>query len=59
MYIVVMKNDNFVASHPRTVVKYIIKCKTTTKIYNVHKLDTLIYVHKVFFVLCVLFYSYL
>ena len=34
MHIVVMNNDKFVATHPRTVVQYTMKCETTTKIYN-------------------------
>ena len=38
-----MNNDNFVAIHPRTVVEYIMKCETTTKIYSVRKLNALIY----------------
>ena len=49
MHIVVMNNDNFVATYPRTVVQYTMKCKTTTKIYSVRKLKTLIYVHYGFF----------
>ena len=69
MHIVVMNNDKFVATHPRTIVQYTMKCKITTKIYIVCKLNTLIYVHHVifllwtlcsiFFLLGVLFYLYL
>ena len=44
-----MNNDNFVTTHPRTVVEYTVKCKTTTKIYSVRKLSTSIYVHHVIF----------
>ena len=44
-----MNNDNFVATHPGTVVQYTIKCKTTIKIYSVRNLNTLIYVHYVIF----------
>ena len=55
-----MKNGNFVATHQRTVVQYTIKCKTTTKIYSVRNLNTLIYVHYIiFFLFCVLIESYL
>ena len=32
MHIVVMNNDNFVATHLRTIVKYTMKCEPTTKI---------------------------
>ena len=49
MHIVVMNNDNFVTTHLRTVIQYITKCDTTTKIYSVHKLNTLIYVHYIIF----------
>ena len=49
MHFVVMNNDNFVATHLRTVVQYIMKCETTTKIYSVGKLNTLISVHFVIF----------
>ena len=45
MHIVVMNNDNCVATHPRTVVLYTMKCDTTTKIYNVRKLNTSNFVH--------------
>ena len=31
MHIVVMNNDNFVATHPKTVIQYTMKCETTTK----------------------------
>ena len=31
MHIVVMNNDNFVATHPRTVVQYTMKCKQPQK----------------------------
>ena len=31
MHIVVMNKDNFVATHPKTVVQYTVKCETTTK----------------------------
>ena len=47
MHIVVVNNDNFVATHPRTIVQYTIKCETITKIYSVRSLNTLIYVHNV------------
>ena len=47
MHIVVMNNDNFVATHPGTAMRYTTKCETTTKI--VRKLNTLIYVHYVIF----------
>ena len=36
MHIVLMNNNNFVATHLRTVVQYTTKCETTTKIYSVH-----------------------
>ena len=49
MPIVVMNNDNFIATHPRTVVQYTMKCEITTKSYSVHKLNTLIFVHYVIF----------
>ena len=49
MNIVVMSNDNFVTTYPRTVVQYIMKCETTTKVYSVLKLNTSIYVHYVIF----------
>ena len=49
MYIVVMNNDKFVAIYPRTVAQYTIKCETTTKIYSVRELNTLICVHYVIF----------
>ena len=45
---IVMNNDSFVTTHPRTIVQYAMKCETITKIYSVayvHKLNTLIYVH--------------
>ena len=50
MHIVVMNNDNFVATHTRTVTQYTMKCKTTTKIYSVCKLTIkpLIECHPVF-----------
>ena len=60
MHFVVMNNDNFVATHLRTVVQYIMKCETTTKIYSVGKLNTLISVHFViffdfvFYLICIL-----
>ena len=55
-----MNNGNFIATDPRTVVQYTIKCETTTKIYIVRKLNTLTYAHYViFFGLCVLIDSYL
>ena len=41
MHIVVMNNDNFVATHPRTVVQYTMMCKPTTKFYCARKLSTL------------------
>ena len=67
MHIVVMNSDNFIATHPRTVVQYTMKCDTTTKIYNVRKHNTLIHVHYiiflfwtlnfiVFFTLCFIFF---
>ena len=40
-----MNNDNVVATHPRTVVQYMMKCEKTTKIYSVRKLNTLIYIY--------------
>ena len=45
--------------HPpaRTVVQYTIKCETTTKIYSLHKLDTLCLLHN-FFVLDLVFYFF-
>ena len=46
---VVMNNDDFVATYPRTVVQYTMKCEATTKIYSVRKLNSLIYVHYVIF----------
>ena len=49
MHIVVMNNDNFVATHPRTVVQYAMKCKQPQKIYSVRKLNILIYVHYLIF----------
>ena len=49
MRIVVMNNKNFVATHPRSVVQYTMKCETTTEIYSVRKLNTLIYVYYVIF----------
>ena len=49
MSTVVMNNYNFIATHLRTVVQYIMKCETTTKIYSLLKLNTLIYVHCVLF----------
>ena len=49
MNIVVMNNDNFVETYPRTVVQCTMKCETTTKIYSVRKLHTLVYVHDVIF----------
>ena len=39
MYIVIMNNDNFVATYPRTIVQYAMKCETTTKIFSVRKLN--------------------
>ena len=39
---VAMNDDHFVATHPRTIVQYTMKCETTTKIYSVRKLNTLI-----------------
>ena len=44
-----MNNDNFVATHPGTIVQYILNCETTTKIYSVCKLNTLNYVDCVIF----------
>ena len=41
MHIVVMNNDNFVATYPRTVVQYTMKCNTTKEIYSVCKRNTL------------------
>ena len=60
MLIVVINNDNFVATHSRTVVQYAMKCETTTKIYSVRKLNTLLYVHHVIFCfgLCILLIFY-
>ena len=49
MHIVVMNNDNFVASHSKTVVQYTRKCETTTKSCSVDKLNTLICVHYAIF----------
>ena len=52
MQIVFMNNDNFVAglaNHPKTIVQYTMKCKTTKKIYSVRKPKTIIYVHYVIF----------
>ena len=62
MHIVVINNDNFVATHPRTVVQYTLKCTTTIKIYGVRKLITLIYIRRLrnflFLTLCfILFVS--
>ena len=56
MHIVVMNKDDFVATHPKTVIQYTVKCPTITKIYRVRKIITLIYVHYVIscFGLCVL-----
>ena len=56
MHNVVMNDDNFVASQPRTIVQYTMKCETTTRIYIKRKLNTLIYVHYVYFCfgLCIL-----
>ena len=45
MHIVVINNDNLVATHLRTVVLYTMKRDTTTKIYSVRKLNTLNFVH--------------
>ena len=70
MHIVVMNNENCVATHPRTVVQFNMKDEITTKIYSASKFNTLINVHYEivwfwtlsfvdFFRLCVLFYSYL
>ena len=62
MHNVVMNNDNFIATHPRTVSEYTLKCETTTKIFSACKLNSLIYaLYVLFFGLCVLliFYSYL
>ena len=44
-----MNNDNFVATYPRTVVQCTMKCETTTKIYSVRKLHSLVYVHDIIF----------
>ena len=53
MDIVVMNNVHFVATHLRTIVQHTMKCETTTKIYSVRKLNTLIYVHcLIFLILC-------
>ena len=56
MHILVMNNDNFIATHSRTVVQYTMKCKTTTKIYSVQKLNSLIYVHYVIFLFWTLYF---
>ena len=39
MHTVVMNNDSFVATHAKTVVQYTMKCETTTKIYDLRKLN--------------------
>ena len=44
-----MNKENFVATRPRTVVLYTMKCETITKICSVCKLNTLMYVLYVFF----------
>ena len=70
MHIVVMNNENCVATHRRKVVQFTMKDEITTETYSVSKFNTLIYVHYEivwfwtlssidFFRLCVLFYSYL
>ena len=48
MHIAVMNNNNLVANHRRTVVQSM-KFETTTKIYSVRKLDTLIYANSVIY----------
>ena len=45
MHIVVMNNENCVATHPRTVVQFTMKGEITIKIYSASKFNTLIYVH--------------
>ena len=49
MFVVVINNDKFVATHPRTVVQYTMKCKQIQKIYSVCKLNNLGYVHYAIF----------
>ena len=51
-----MNNDNFVATHLRTVVQYTIECETIPKIYSVRKLNTLIYVRCVICLFWILFF---
>ena len=49
MHIIVMNNDNFVATHPRTVVQDTRRYETITKIYSERKLNTLIYIYYIRF----------